>query len=250
MIETLVTWLTTHTSEKVLRIAATATASGIRTAGSVPNTNSSTTSAPMPPIAASAAQAPAAAAGLRLAGLAERVAAGDVDRHAGREPALGRGLEPLGAAEDVEARRPGRIDDRERRPAVRGDVHRAPGREERARAGAGHHVGGAPDRGLHARAAGHVTARVEDDDVGRAIAGAERRERPLAGLVGGRAGDRRALVPARLELPAGDRAHEREQDPGADHLPAVTRREQGEAGEERAGGGGRHMASSRMDLTV
>ncbi len=53
MIETLVTYVSAHTSVKVLKIAATATASGIRTAGSVPNTNSRTTSAPTPPITAS-----------------------------------------------------------------------------------------------------------------------------------------------------------------------------------------------------
>jgi hypothetical protein len=50
MIETSVTYVSAQTSVNVLRTAATATAIGIRTAGSVPKTNSRITSAPRPPI--------------------------------------------------------------------------------------------------------------------------------------------------------------------------------------------------------
>ena len=53
MIETLVTYVSAHTREKVLRIAASAMAIGISTAGNVPNTNSRTMTAPSPPIIAS-----------------------------------------------------------------------------------------------------------------------------------------------------------------------------------------------------
>ena len=53
MIETFVMYVSAQTSVKVLRIEATATTIGIRTAGSVPNTNSRMTSAPRPPMTAS-----------------------------------------------------------------------------------------------------------------------------------------------------------------------------------------------------
>ncbi len=53
MIETFVRYVSTQTSVKVLRIAETAIASGIPTAGSVPKTKSRMTRAPAPPISAS-----------------------------------------------------------------------------------------------------------------------------------------------------------------------------------------------------
>src|SRR5437764_962769 len=53
MIETLVTYVSAQTSVKVFRIAAIATTIGIRTAGSVPNTNRRMISAPSPPISPS-----------------------------------------------------------------------------------------------------------------------------------------------------------------------------------------------------
>src|SRR6185437_15896861 len=46
-------YVSAHTSENVLRIAAIATTTGISTAGSVPKTNSRMTTAPSAPIAAS-----------------------------------------------------------------------------------------------------------------------------------------------------------------------------------------------------
>jgi len=56
--ETLVKWLSAHTSENVFMIEASATMSGIITAGSVPKTNSSTSSAPTAPINASTSTLP------------------------------------------------------------------------------------------------------------------------------------------------------------------------------------------------
>ena len=53
MIETSVTYVSSHTRVNVLRIEVSAMASGIATAGSVPNTNMRITSAPTPPISAS-----------------------------------------------------------------------------------------------------------------------------------------------------------------------------------------------------
>ncbi len=53
MIETSVTYVSSQTRLKVLRIDAIATISGIATAGSVPKTNSRMISAPNPPISAS-----------------------------------------------------------------------------------------------------------------------------------------------------------------------------------------------------
>jgi hypothetical protein len=53
MIETSVMYVSTQTSVNVFRIAAAATAMGIKTAGSVPNTNSKMTIAPSAPTTAS-----------------------------------------------------------------------------------------------------------------------------------------------------------------------------------------------------
>ncbi len=53
MIETSVRYVSSQTSVNVFRIAATATTSGISTAGSVPKTKKRITSAPAPPISAS-----------------------------------------------------------------------------------------------------------------------------------------------------------------------------------------------------
>ena len=202
MIETLVTWVSTHTSEKVLRIAATATASGISTAGSVPNTNSSTISAPTPPIRASAARLalpPPDCCLLASPSASRPVTSTEI---AGREAGLRGRAHPLGAAEHVEARRPRRVDDGERGVPVRGDVLGSPVEKnelERAPGSVGDRpLDGAPHLGLLR----DVARAAEHDDVRRAVADAERLERALAGLVGRRAGDRRALVPARVELPA------------------------------------------------
>jgi len=67
MIETLVMYVSAQTSVNVLRIAATATTSGINTAGSVPNTNRRITRAPIAPIAVSTITLPPLALPLLLA---------------------------------------------------------------------------------------------------------------------------------------------------------------------------------------
>ena len=126
-----------------------------------------------------------------LARLLERVVARDVDGDAGREAGGGGGAHLLGAALLVEPARPGRIDLLEGGVPVTRDVHEAAGREVRARARAGHRGGGALHRRLDRRALGRVAAGVEDDDVRRADAEPQGLERPLAGLVGRLAGDRR-----------------------------------------------------------
>jgi hypothetical protein len=63
---------------------------------------------------------------------------------------------------------------------------------------------------------------VEDDDVGRPDTGAEGLQRALVRFVGRLPRDGEALIPALRDLPGGEGAEEREDDLGADHLPAVT----------------------------
>ena len=101
MIETSVMYVSSQISEKVFRIDAIATNSGIAIAGSVPNVKSRITSAPRPPISASTSTLGGSVPVRRLARLGvERVDAGHVPldalRQRGGERLLGR----------FEARRP------------------------------------------------------------------------------------------------------------------------------------------------
>jgi hypothetical protein len=73
---------------------------------------------------------------------------------------------------------------------------------------------------------------VEDDDVRRPDAGAEPLQRALVRLVGRLSGDREALVPTLRDLPGREGPEEREDDPGADDLPAMTSDEMSEFREQ------------------
>src|SRR5205823_13803080 len=81
------------------------------------------------------------------------------------------------------------------------------------------------------RSGRYVSGRVEDDDVGWADPRPELLQGLLVRLVRGVAGDREALVPALAHLARGEPAEEREDDPRADHLPAMARDDASEAGE-------------------
>src|SRR5207302_3889525 len=91
----------------------------------------------------------------------------------------------------------------------------------RARPRAGQHGGRPLHRGGDRRALGGVARGVEDDDIGRPDARPEGLQRALIRLVGRLTRDREALVPALRDLPGGEGAEESEDDPGADHLPAI-----------------------------
>ena len=152
----------------------------------------------------------------------ERVVARHFDGRAGGEPGCGGGPHALGAALGVELRDPGRVDLLEDRVPVGRDVHRVAGREVRARSCARHRRGGALHRTLDRDALGRVAARVEDDDIRRPHAGAERLQCALVRLVGGLTGDREALVPPLRDLPRRIGAEQGQDDPDGDDGPAMT----------------------------
>ena len=139
----------------------------------------------------------------------------------GRQSALRRGEDRLGAALGADVRRAGRVDLHEGRVPVVRDVRGAACREERARPRAGTCL----ERSCHRRANRFALRRValglEHDDVRRAIAGPEPIERPLVRLVGRVAGDRERLEPALRHLGGGEAAEDGERQPGQDDGLAV-----------------------------
>src|SRR6476646_7644146 len=219
MIETSVMYVSTQTSVNVLRIAPTATATGIRTAGSVPKTKRRITIAPRPPTRASTRTLPLPPP-CELAsssGSCPVTSTLTPDGH----PRGGR-ANVLDAARRRERRRTRRVDLFEGRVPVLGDVHEVVRREIRACPGAGHCRSRPLHRGFDRTALRRVTGRAEDDDVRRPDPGPERLQRALVRLVGGLTRDREALVPPLRDLARGEHAEERERDPGEDDLPPVT----------------------------
>ena len=187
MIETSVRYVSSQTSVNVLRIDASATTSGISTAGSVPKTKRRMISAPRPPISASNS---------RLEPPPESLASPSASRPV--TSTLIPAGSPAAAAARIFRRRSSRRGRRDRagRPAGRscavlGHVHPVAGREVRARERAGARLHYPRHRHAHRRAPAEVAARgVEDDSARRPVAGPERLQRPLARLVCGLARER------------------------------------------------------------
>jgi hypothetical protein len=162
----------------------------------------------------------------------ERIVAGDLDGDARRQTGRRGRAHALGAALRVELRDARRVDLLEGRVPVARHVHQAAGREVRARARARHRRRGAPHRLRDRVAFRCVTARVEDDDVRRANAGAERLQGSLVRLIGRLAGNGEALIPALRDTAGGEAAEEREDDPHPDDGPAMTGDEVSETSEQ------------------
>ena len=198
MIETLVMYVSTQISVKVFRIDATATRSGIDTAGSVPNTNSRMTRAPTPPIKRLGQHAgPARRAALRVV---EGVASGHVRLYARRGSRLERGADVLEARVRAEARPAGRIEGRERRVPVARNVGEASGGEVGRGAKRRELLRDPRQRLAGRRALRHVTLDAHHGDVRGLRSRAEDVKRPLVGLVGREAWNRKLLQPALRNL--------------------------------------------------
>ena len=239
MIDTSVRYVRPQISVNVFRIAATATTSGISTAGSVPKTKNRITSEPSPPISASVEDARAVAAAARRR-LVDRVATGQVRGHA-----RGRGLLQL-RADLVDVRRRGeardarRVDLGEGRVPVGRDVGAAARRPERRDARARVDGGRCGDRALDPLLPGHVAVGVEDGHERRLLSRAEGLQGALVRLVGGVARDREALEPAVGDAPGGVGAEERQGDPDADHGAPAADDQVREPREQRLSGDGGH----------
>ena len=160
--------------------------------------------------------------------------AGHVDRDPGGQPARCRSSDGNRTAVGGEGSRPGRVELHERGMAVARDVCRVVRREVGARQRTWHRGGRAAHRLRDCAILGRVADGVEDDDARRTHSRAERPQCALASLVGGLAGNREALVPARRHLPGGEAADDDQDEPAANHRPAVSDGHVRNAGTDRS----------------
>ena len=168
--------------------------------------------------------------------LKDRVAPGQMARHAGRSSGFERGPRLRDRRERRERRVPARVDCRHHRVVVGREVHITVCLEPRAHAGPLDDPCRRRDRPVRA---GHLRdvppGRREHDDERRLLSRAECLQHALVRLVGGVAGDRKRLEPAARELRGGEPADDRERDPGPDHEQAVADDEPGDASHHTRG---------------
>ena len=161
--------------------------------------------------------------------LVERVATGQVDidarRNGLRERVPNLAHEVLG----VESLLSGRVEGRERRAPVVGDVRLVPVRRvERRNAEVGELRGNVADGDGHVVVRRDVVFGAEHDHVRRLGAGAEGLQRALVRLVGRVARDREFLQPAGGDRAGGVRAEHRQAEPGCDEPPPSSHDDVGE----------------------